>query len=409
MPAKKGSKKSKPSSKKPKVIFIVVDGLADRMEGNTPLQKAKKPNIDYMAKNGECGQLSLISKSLWGKINVKGVSQYANTALLGNNPERFVLDRGPLEAVGAGVPYKEGHLAMRCNFATVDGDMRMVDRRAGRDSYGLDAIARQINQHVFLDEKYVFLRTYGHRGVLVIQKNLSKEIKGNDTDVGKVVPKVEALDEEAEESAKLVQQFVDEARKTIRFYPTNSERIEKGLPSANFIAVRQAGNRLPRLPNFRRKWKVKRPICISENGVMKSTCMISGFNSVEVPEFGDYKEWIDYIFDNIESSLSDSGFVYVHIKSADEAGHDKDPKKKQKVIEHIDSHLGDYKDFNGVIVLTCDHITSSESGDHEYGNVPVLVYGKGKDDVKSFDEESVKEGSLGKKSGRALLKHILSG
>ncbi len=393
--------------KKQKVIFIVVDGMADRMDGKTPLQSAKKPNMDWMAANGECGQLSLISKSLWNEIDTKGISQYANVSLLGGNPNKYVLDRGPLEAVGLGIPYNEGNLAVRCNFATVDGDMAMVDRRAGRGIFGLDAITRQINQHVRLDEKYVFMRTYGHRAVFIVQKDLSKDIKGNDVEVGEHIPRIEALNEGAEESARLAQDFVEKARTTIRFYPKNSERIDKGLPSANYIIMRQAGNQLPKLPKFSKKWNVKKPVCISESGVMKATCMLSGFSSINVPEFGSYKKWLDFIFDNVDSALSEYDFVYVHIKPADEAAHDKDPERKREIIEYMDSLLEPYRNFKGVMVITCDHITSSESGEHEYGKVPVLVYGKGKDDVESFDEESVVNGSIGTKSGHSLLSHIL--
>jgi 2,3-bisphosphoglycerate-independent phosphoglycerate mutase len=179
---KKRSKKKKPAAKKPKkpssrrkrrkkVVFIVVDGMADHPQtGKTPLSEAKKPNIDWLATNGAVGELTLITKALWKKIDYKGVSQYGNVSLLGYNPARYPLDRGPLEAVGSGVPYNDGYLAVRCNFATVGKDMVIQDRRAGRKTYGLDEIARHINRTVKIGEKFVFMRTYGHRSVLVIRK-----------------------------------------------------------------------------------------------------------------------------------------------------------------------------------------------------------------------------------------------
>jgi 2,3-bisphosphoglycerate-independent phosphoglycerate mutase len=137
--------------------------------------------------------------------------------------------------------------------------------------------------------------------------------------------------------------------------------------------------------------------------------MLAGFNSINVPEFDDYNEWLDFIFENIDSALSEYDFVYAHIKSADEAAHDKDPELKRKIIEAIDAKLEPLRNFDGTIVLTCDHITSSESGNHEYGPVPVLVYGKKKSAAKitkAFDEESVKKGSLGRMDGRGLMRYI---
>jgi len=402
------SKKRKTTKKtKKKIVFIVVDGLADTQKnGKTPLSEAKKPNIDWLAANGACGELTLITKSMWKKINIKGVSQYANVNLLGYTSSRYPLDRGPLEAAGSGMPYREGHLAVRCNFATVDRNMVVKDRRAGRSTYGLDEIARRINKNVKIGADYLFMRTYGHRAVLIIKKRVSDKIKGNDVGVGEAVGRVEALKPEAEESAKLVQEFIDKSRNVIHFHQKNSERIDRGLLPANYILARQAGNKLFALPNFASRWRIKNAVSIAENGVMKATCMLAGFNSINVPEFDNHNDWLDFIFENIEAALTEYDFVYAHIKGADEAAHDKDPARKRKVIEEIDARLESYRDFDGIVVLTCDHITSSKSGNHEYGKVPVLVYGKKKDAVKKFDEKSAKKGSLKKMSGRGLMRFI---
>jgi 2,3-bisphosphoglycerate-independent phosphoglycerate mutase len=402
------AKKRKTARKaKKKVVFIVVDGLADTQKsGKTPLSEAKKPNIDWLAANGACGELTLITKSMWKKINTKGVSQYANVNLLGYTASRYPLDRGPLEAVGSGVPYKEGHLAVRCNFATVDRNMVVKDRRSGRNTYGLDEIARRINKNVKIGANYLFMRTYGHRAVLIIKKRLSANIRGNDVGVDEVVKRIEPLDSKAEESAKLVQEFIDKSRNVIHFHQKNSERIDLGIPPANYILARQAGNKLFALPNFAKRWKIKNAVCIAENGVMKATCMLAGFNSINVPEFDNHNDWLDFIFENIDAALAEYDFVYAHIKGADEAAHDKDPSRKRKIIEEIDARLESYKDFDGIVVLTCDHITSSKSGNHEYGEVPVVAYGRKKDAVKKFDERTVKKGSLKKMSGRELMKFI---
>ncbi|MCX6821012.1 MAG: alkaline phosphatase family protein [Candidatus Aenigmarchaeota archaeon] len=396
-----------------KMVFLVIDGLADELKAGrkTPLQAAVKPNLDWMASNGASGELELMTEALWKGIDQKGVSQYANTELLGYSAERYPLGRGPLEALGAGLPYCNGHLAMRCNFASVSPDGRVVDRRAGRNIYGLNELARYVNEHVHIAAKHVFMRTYGHRAVLIIQEQLSDKLEGNDAAEGHAIVKVRPLAPEADRSAVLVQEFLDKARGVLEFHPKNSERIDRGLPPANYLLARQPGNRLPAFPRFAARWGLHNAVCIAENGVMKATCLLAGFSSINVPEFetngeADQEKTLDFIFESIDSALTEYDFVYAHIKGADEAAHDKDPAAKRKIVEAIDKRLEGFRKFGGTLVVTCDHITSSVTGRHERGPVPVLVYGKRKDGVKKFDELSAKKGSLGRMSGHDLLKHI---
>ncbi len=380
---------------KKKIVFFIIDGLADLpKDGKTPLSEAHKPNIDYFAKNGCLGELSLLPKKVWEKHGAS-ISPFATISLLGYDIKKFEnIKRGPLEAVGADIPYKEGHLAIRCNFATIDKDMRIVDRRAGRSSYKLDEITRYINEHVDLGFPYTFMRVYGHRAVLIIKEKLSDEILSNDPiKVGERVKRIRALKPNAELSAKLVQEFVDKVHDIIQFHPANSERLAKGLLEANYLLVREAGNvLLDLLPHFDKKWNVN-PLCISEPGATRAIFMLAGFNSIKIPEL-DFSSKLNFIFDNLNDVLLDYDFLAIHIKDVDEAGHDGDFKRKKEMIEEIDLWLSDFKNFDGILILTTDHITSVETGTHVYGKVPLLVYGKGKDNAKNFDEISVKKGKL---------------
>jgi 2,3-bisphosphoglycerate-independent phosphoglycerate mutase len=397
-----------------KIVFLVVDGLADLpINGKTPLKEAKKPNLDWFAKNGITGEMLLIKKSLWKKLISASISHVANISLLGYSPEKYKLKRGTLEAIGADLPYKEGELAVRCNFATVDKDLRVIDRRAGRNFFGLNEIVQYINENVDISVPFLLKRTYGHRAVLWIKKKLSDEITTNDPFVtGEKVKKIQALKKEAQITAKIVQDFVDKVHSLIEYHPANVKRIKRKIPPANFILVREAGNSLLALPNFCRKYKVK-AVCIAENGAMKATCMLAGFDAITVPEFElngkiDMKKTLDFIFNAIENSLPEYDFIYAHIKSADEASHDGDFKRKVKAIEAIDKKLKNFRNFDGILVVTCDHITSTEQKKHAFGPVPVLVYGLGKDKVKNFDEFSVKKGKLGLIDGKKLMKYIFA-
>jgi 2,3-bisphosphoglycerate-independent phosphoglycerate mutase len=186
----------------------------------------------------------------------------------------------------------------------------------------------------------------------------------------------------------------------------NEERKKRKVPPANYLLVRGAGNRVHAFPSFTRIWGIERAVCIAEPGVMKATCMLAGFDAVTVPEL-DFKKTLDFIFEQVESLIGDYPFVYAHIKGPDEPAHDGSFSKKRKIIERIDSRLEAWKDWKRILVVTCDHITSWKLKKHVRGPVPVLVYGKGKDAIKTFDEFVAKRGKqFG--TGKKLLEFIFS-
>src|SRR5437867_13162695 len=113
-----------------RAVLIIVDGMGDRplidYDYKTPLEYANTPNMDRLAKGGLLGQLDPISPG------VRPGSDVANLAPLGYDPARSHTARGALEALGAGIDLSPNHIAFRAQFATVDDDFRVLDRRAGR-------------------------------------------------------------------------------------------------------------------------------------------------------------------------------------------------------------------------------------------------------------------------------------
>ncbi|MEM7825022.1 MAG: hypothetical protein QXO27_03555 [Candidatus Aenigmatarchaeota archaeon] len=388
-----------------KIVLLVLDGLADLPISTTLLKEAKKPNLDYLARNGLTGELTILPDSYWRKHGKLG-SHTLNIALLGFDPEKYPLKRGPLEAVGADIPYQEGHLAIRCNFATVNKDMKVVDRRADRNIFGLDEIVRYVNENININAPFIFTRTYGHRAVLIIKRNLSDNISSNDPhEVGKKIKTIEPLSSDAKESARIVQDFVDKFYDLAETHPKNLERKKYRIMPANYLLVRQVGNKLYDLPNFPKKWGLDKAVCLSENGVMKATCMLADFNAVTIPEM-PMKESLEFIFDTLQELMLEYPFVYVHLKWTDQPAHDGDFKRKKEVIEAIDKKLEMFKEFDGILILTCDHITSTQYRCHMPGKVPLLVYGKGKNESKTFDEFSVKKGKLKNYTPSRLWKFV---
>ncbi|MEE9455855.1 MAG: phosphoglycerate mutase, partial [bacterium] len=122
---------------KGKMLIFICDGVADRpvkkLDGKTPLEAARTPNFDRLARLGENGLLDPIAPG------VRAGSDTAHLALLGYDPYEYYTGRGPFEALGAGMDVRPGDVAFRCNFATVeerDGELLVKDRRAGRITEG---------------------------------------------------------------------------------------------------------------------------------------------------------------------------------------------------------------------------------------------------------------------------------
>jgi 2,3-bisphosphoglycerate-independent phosphoglycerate mutase len=394
-----------------KVVFIVVDGMADLPMGKderTPLNQAKKPNIDWFAKNGVTGQMTVIPDKMWNDMAHASISHKAAISLLGYNVDKFDVKRGPLEAVGADIPYQDGHLALRCNFATVDKNMVVTDRRAGRSTRGLAELSRYINEHVDIGVPFNFMRTYGHRAVLVVKMGLTDKIVTNDPlSPGRPVQKISGPGAEGVISSKILQNFADKTHQLIEYHPVNSQRMAAGEPAANYILLREPGNSVKRLtPDFGKRFDVK-PMCICELGAVRGACLMAGFDAVTVPEM-PFDDTLDFIFENADVALEDHDFVFIHIKGPiDEASHDGDFDGKRRAIEKIDARMDRFRKFDGVVVMTTDHITSTENRTHMPGKVPVLVWGRSKDATASFDEKTARRGKLKNLSPFQLMKFVL--
>src|SRR5215467_3646567 len=126
-----------------KLVLVIADGLADRpvidYDYKTPLEYANTPNMDRLAKGGLVGLMDPIAPG------IRPGSDVANLALLGYDPSRYYTGRGALEALGAGINLGPNDIAFRANFATVDDDFRVVDRRAGRIRKGTSKLAKLVD------------------------------------------------------------------------------------------------------------------------------------------------------------------------------------------------------------------------------------------------------------------------
>ncbi len=408
-----------------KTIFIILDGAAgtpDReLNNKTPYEAASKPNLDFLAKNGRAGLVQTVGKGIAPESDV------AVTALLGYDPYKYFTGRGPLEAFGAGVKLGKSFLALRANFAVVNG-YKIIDRRAGRSltTKEAGALADAINRKVKLKCKFLFKSTTEHRGVLVLYGKFSDKITNIDPAYEKQgsfgiakefageIQHCEPLAREAEEAAEAVNEFVEKSREVLESHPVNIAREKKGMLKANAVLLRDAGNRLPKFPQ-KKAWTaiVGMPL---EIGLAK----LAGMKvlKVDYPELKSadvYRHLYNSLNAEISASLKylksewnrfDS--FYIHIKETDIPGHDGNPVEKKRMIELIDRKLFSFlRRLNARIIVTSDHSTPCSLKRHSADPVPLLVYdGKAKDNLKGFSEKECRKGSLGILLGKDILKKV---
>ena len=151
-----------------KLLYIVLDGAADGL--NAPkrtLEEANKPNIDSLARNALCGALYTIGKGIAPE------SDMAVMSLLGYNPFKYYTGRGVIEAIGSDMDFKDGWVAFRANFATIDvKTKKLIDRRVKRSLTSKEAkeLASALDNMKLNDGGLAqFKATIGHRGVLILK------------------------------------------------------------------------------------------------------------------------------------------------------------------------------------------------------------------------------------------------
>nr|MCR5852753.1 2,3-bisphosphoglycerate-independent phosphoglycerate mutase [Methanophagales archaeon] len=390
-----------------KAILLVCDGLGDRpfaeRGGKTPLQVAKKPNSDELAREGINGQMDVISPGI-----VPG-SDTAHLALLGYDPFQCYPGRGTFEALGAGIELKEGDIAFRGNFATVaeDGSMRILDRRAGR--FGSKALADALNGIEINGVEVIVKHTVEHRCAVVFRgEGLSRFVSDVDPHEEGLPPRKcipTRSERNAERTARIVNEFVRRSHEILSEHPENEERRRKGVPVANILLLRGAGAHESVEP-FQERFGFK-ACCIAGASLYKGVAKFLGIPTIDVEgATGNANTNLKAKAESAIEALKTHDFVFVHVKATDNFGHDGDFDGKVRMIERIDAEMISlFREIDAYVVVTADHSTPVSLRRHSADPVPVVICGDGvrTDTVQKFDEFAAASGGLGRLRGKDLI------
>jgi 2,3-bisphosphoglycerate-independent phosphoglycerate mutase len=380
-----------------KYVVVVPDGMADRplkeLGGMTPLEAAKTPNMDQIARGGKCG----LAKTFYEGLPYD--SSIANMGILGYDPKTYFSGRSPLEAANLGVSLADGDIALRCNFVTLEAG-RIKDFTAGHISNSEGANLIEALNRSLGSEGIEFYPGVSYRNLLVIRGARAPSL-----DFGATAPHdiigglasehmICAKSSMAKNTVDLLNGFIEKSWDILAGHEVNRQRLKNGKNPANSIWLWGAGKR-PNMPSFRSKFKIDGSL-VSAVDLLKGLGRVVGMEVLYVKGATGYLD-TDYAGKTNAAlkSLEHVDLSYIHLESTDEAGHEGSSEKKIQAIEDIDrlvvGRLLDRLKGEYSILLMPDHATPVEVRTHTTEPVLYAIYDSRKklSGAKAYNEKEV--------------------
>jgi 2,3-bisphosphoglycerate-independent phosphoglycerate mutase len=362
-----------------RIVLLVMDGLGDLpRNGLTPLEAADTPHLDRLASGGACGLTDPVA------MGITPGSGPSHLALFGYDPTSYQLGRGILEALGVDVDVGPNDLVARGNFATLR-DGLIVDRRAGRiPTEENRELCRSLNAALSPIEGAGISVYPGkeHRFVVKFTREGLKDALSDADPQKEQKPRAyaAALSPEAEDTALLVNAFLDKATEILR----DQER-------ANTVLLRGFA-RFPSIPTIQERFKL-RPAAIANYPMYRGLAKLVGMEVLDVgPEIPD-------LFTALARHYEDFDFFYVHVKKTDAAGEDGDFDAKTEAITLTDTFIPRIEELGpDVLAVTSDHSTPCRLKSHSWHPNPFFIHAATAqpDLVRAFSERSCGQGYLGR-------------
>ncbi len=400
---------------KQKVVIFLADGMADdpqeSLNGKTPLEFAKTPGMDEIARTGLNGSFRTLPPGLPTSSDV------ANMSVLGFQPEHNYPGRGPIEAVSQGIELAPGDVAWRCNLVYVSDDGILKDYSAGHIS---DADAAELMAALkaeFDSPKVTFHSGVSYRNLLVLHgKEFSADVDYFKPDSSQDLPLAELRLSPRNDSI--------EARHTVEFLLDLEERAAKFLAAHPLNAGKAApANRIwpwspgyrPAIADFSELYAGRTGAVISAVDVIKGIGLCSNMEVIEVPGATGFLDtnYSGKVSAALEA-LKKHDLVYLHVEAIDECSHMGDLKLKLQAIEEFDAKvvvpvLEALRGQNVNFAVLPDHPVPVKLRQHTTTPVPLAICGPDfeADEVTAFSEQLSPSGKLGLLCKDELIRKLL--
>ena len=399
-----------------KHIIILGDGMADKaiekLGGKTPLQFAKTPYMDMLAKMGRTGRLITVPEGY------NPGSEVANTAILGYDLDKVYEGRGPLEAASIGYEMDSLDLALRCNIICVREDGTIKTHNGGNlSTEDAGPLIDLLNEKLGSD-RVKWVKGIQYRHLLIINGG-SKHIvcapphdHPNEAWRPLLVKPEEGWENKreegrmtAQETADLLNDLIIKSQDILLNAPLNIKRKAEGKDLANIIWPWSGGYR-PAMQTLSESYpSVKSGAVVSAVDLIRGIGHYAGLDIIEVE--GATGLWDTNYEGKTKAALDElkkKDFVFLHVEASDEAGHDGEVDLKVKTIENLDSRMigpiyEEVKTWDEPVCIAIlpDHFTPVELRVHVGEPVPFIIYYPGiePDDTQVYDEVSCVTGSYG--------------
>lgn len=396
-----------------KHIIILGDGMADypvaRLGGQTPLQVARHPHMDRLAREGRCGLFKTIEDDM------PTGSEAANLSVLGYNPREVLQGRGVLEAASMGVDIGPDDMAMRCNLICLFDDGRIKNHSAGHiTSAESDEMLRTLQtelgrpglqfhtgvsyRHLFvgqgIDPRLDCAPPHDHPNELVADLMIRPQVPA------------------AQATADLLNDLTRRSWAILKDHPVNQRRRAAGKDPGNSIWLWSPGKR-PQMWTFKERFNVTGAV-ISAVDLIRGIGVYAGLEIIKVPgATGLHDTNFEGKADAALAALKHVDFVYVHVEAPDEAGHEGNLDLKIRTIEDLDARLigrilAGIDPQETVVATLPDHPTPVEQRIHVRDAVPFAIRDPRRqaDGVPRYDELSCAAGSFGTLHGDTFIRAV---
>ncbi len=395
-----------------KYILLVGDGMADyplpELGNKTPLESARTPHMDLIARQGKGGTVATVPKDFVPSSDV------AILSLLGYPPAKYYTGRGPLEAASLGIKLRKNEVAFRCNLITVEGDT-LVDYSAGHISNKEAGILMEFLNKELGNENIRFYPGNSYRHLMIGNLPLSTLNSLRCLPPHDIIGQSLRKNFPRGEGAEILRRLMEDSFPLLDKHDINRVRRDLGENPGNMIWLWGQGT-TPSMPAFKEKFGPEGAV-ISAVDVVKGIARCVDLEVINVPGATGYFD-TDYqgIAGAALKSLARKDFVFVHIEAPDEAGHMGDLRAKLQSIEDFDRKVvgtifKGSKNFSQYRVLVMpDHPTPLSLRTHTRDPVPFAFWGTDveSDAMPSFSESSAKKGSLSLKEGGKLMEYFLN-